>query len=45
MSVSVKRLRTYLTGEELDPDNTDWRENPPFGEGGGEIGGGREGII
>ena len=34
--MSVKRLRGFLTGEELDPDNTDWREDPPLGEGGGE---------
>ena len=33
VSVSVKRLREFLMGEELDPDNTDWRKDPPRGEG------------
>ena len=32
VSVSVKRLREFLKGEELDPDNTDWRDTPPMGE-------------
>ena len=26
--MSVKRLREFLKGEELDPENTDWREEP-----------------
>ena len=32
VNVSVKRLREFLEGEELDPDNTDWREEPAEGE-------------
>ena len=30
--MSVKRLREFLKGEELDPENTDWRDTPPIGE-------------
>ena len=37
--MSLKRLREFLMGEELDPDNTDWRRDPPVGE---KRGGGRE---
>ena len=28
-SVSVKRLRTFLKNEELDPDIVDWSMEPP----------------
>ena len=29
--MSVKRLREFLMGEELDPENIDWREEPAVG--------------
>lgn len=29
--VSIKRLREFLTAEELDPDNVDWEEEPATG--------------
>ena len=27
----MKRLREFLKADELDPDNTDWRDTPPLG--------------
>ena len=31
--MSVKRLREFLKEEELDPDNTDWREQTSSSQG------------
>lgn len=30
--MSVKRLREFLKAEELDPENTSKRDEPPIGE-------------
>ena len=29
--MSVKRLRKFLMGQEVDPDNTEWTEEPAVG--------------
>ncbi len=30
--MSVKRLRTFLENDELDPNSITWREDPAIGE-------------
>ena len=32
VSVSIKRLGTFLKNDELDPDAVTWREEPAVGE-------------
>ena len=35
--MSVKRLRDYLKGEELDPNTVHWRPEPAMGQSVGHI--------